>query len=266
MRLLRSLGTTKGRREANLFLVEGVRSIEDGLKSGVTPHIALYNSELLARTPRGNNLYAELSRLLQTGIMEGSERALKAAADTEHPQGIVAAFPLPEFPPTVEHEGLALVLVCDGISDPGNMGTLLRSAEAAGAHLVLAAQGCVDVFNTKVVRAAMGAHFRLPISQDLTWEQIAERLGANGVAPHTVYCTDADADRVYDKVDWQRGAALVVSNEAHGLSSEASELCSQGGGSIGIPMLGGTESLNAAVAGSIILFEAARQRRAKSHG
>jgi RNA methyltransferase, TrmH family len=265
VRALRDLGTGKGRRAAGQFLVEGVRGIEDGMRSGAKPEHVLYNSELLARTERGNNLFAALSRVVPGQVFEASERALKAAAQTEHPQGILASFAIPEWSWSAVTSERCLALICDGISDPGNMGTLLRSAEAAGADLVVAAEGCVDLYNPKVVRAAMGAHFRLPSLQDLRWDAIMQGLEQLGVGVEHVYCTDAAATRDYDAVDWTRSSAIIVSNEARGLSAEAQTACARGGGAIRIPMLGGSESLNAAVAGSLIMFEAARQRRQHEH-
>ena len=247
-------------------MVEGVRGIEDGFLSGTIPTLVLYNSRLLARTPRGMSLFTALNGAIPGHVFECSERALEAAAQTDHPQGIVAAFPMREWPPTLPDMTSPLFLVCDGISDPGNMGTLLRSAEAAGADAVFAVQGCVDIFNPKVVRAGMGAHFRLPIYQDLTWDDIGKRLAAHGLGQGRVFCTATGAALTYDEINWSAGSALIVSNEAHGISASAQALCETEGKAIGIPMHGGTESLNAAVAGSVILFEAARQRRSIGTG
>jgi TrmH family RNA methyltransferase len=261
VRSLRALASVKGRRESGQFLVEGVRSIEDGLQSGALPELVLYNSKLLERTARGNNLFAALNRAVPGQVFEGSERALAAAAQTEHPQGIIAAFSVPDWPSPLPVCEQPLILICDGVSDPGNMGTLLRSAEAARSDAVLAAQGCVDVFNPKVVRSAVGAHFRLPIYQDLSWEAIGAKLKGSGVAQERIFCTEAGAETAYYEIDWTSASALIVSNEAHGLSAEAQNLCASSGRALTIPMGGGTESLNVAVAGSIVLFEAARQRR-----
>jgi RNA methyltransferase, TrmH family len=261
VRALRDLSTGKGRRAAGQFLVEGVRGIEDGLRSGAKPELVLYNSDLLARTERGNNLFAALSREVPGQVFEASERALKAAGQTEHPQGILAAFAIPEWSWSSVASERCLALICDGISDPGNMGTLLRSAEAAGADLVIASEGCVDLYNPKVVRAAMGAHFRLPSLHDLRWDEIVHGLSEIGVGTERLFCTDASAARDYDEVDWNQSSAIIVSNEAHGLSVDARAVCAHSGGAVRIPMLGNSESLNAAVAGSLIMFEAARQRR-----
>jgi TrmH family RNA methyltransferase len=145
-----------------------------------------------------------------------------------------------------------LILLLDQVREPGNAGALLRSAEAAGADLVIFAPNTVDPFNDKAVRAGMGSHFRLPLQICRTWEQV---LGLLGDIP--LYLAEARADLAYDEMDWRRPAGLVVGGEADGASEEARRAATP----IAIPMLGDAESLNAAVAGAVILFEAARQRR-----
>jgi TrmH family RNA methyltransferase len=269
VKAIRALSTSKGRREQHRFLVEGVRAVEDGLRAGFEPEVVLYNGDLLNRTERG----AALLRILISQekaskgrlVLEAGERALEAASDTQHPQGIVAAFRMVEWPPPQPREVPPLLLVCDAIQDPGNLGTILRAAEAAGVHAVWLSPGCVDPYNPKVVRAAMGAHFRLPIFAESAWAVLPAQLAKLQSSEIGLFAADAGASKPYDAVDWTQPAALIVSNEAHGLSGEARQLAEQRGGFISIPMAGGTESLNAAVAAAIILFEAARQRRASEY-
>ena len=258
VKALRLLSTSKGRREQGRFLVEGIRLIEDGLVSGEFPVTCLYNYDLVGRTERGRMLLKKLSAANVT-ILEASERAIEAVSDTPHPQGIVAAFRFHNIEAPPKSDGSVLGLVCDAVQDPGNLGTLLRSAEAAGAVRVWLAPGCVDAYSPKVVRAAMGAHFRLPVISS-TWPEIRVEMEKLGI-PHTnLYATEAGADMTYDEVDWTSPSTLVISNEAHGLSQDGREAV-KSAQFITIPMSGHTESLNAAVAGSVILFEAARQRR-----
>jgi TrmH family RNA methyltransferase len=145
-----------------------------------------------------------------------------------------------------------LILIIDRLRDPGNLGTILRSAEAAGAGLVCLAPGTVDPYNPKVVRGAMGAHFRLPLANP-DWPAIANR-----VTGRAVWLADAAGDVTYDAVDWTQPSALVVGGETTGVGREASLLAT---GRVSIPMATGAESLNAAMAATVLLFEAARQRR-----
>lgn len=262
---LRALAVgSRQRREAGLFLVEGVRVVTDALDAGHVPQVVLYDPEALSKTERGRSLagrLASLPRSQQGRIFEATPRALAAASDTQHPQGVIAAFPLPVWPERQRGDKPALALICDDVQDPGNLGTILRSAEAAGVTALWLTKRCVDFYSPKVVRAGMGAHFRLPCFPEASWSDIEAGLSALGVERDRVYAADADAKVAYDQPEWSAPSALIVSNEAHGLGEEARMFASGGGGLISIPMLGGTESLNAAIATAVILFEATRQRR-----
>jgi TrmH family RNA methyltransferase len=145
------------------------------------------------------------------------------------------------------------VLVMDGISDPGNAGTLLRSAASSGVRTVLATRGSVDLFAPKVVRGGMGAHFRLKLATGVTWETIPAKLGEG----RAMVMAERDAVRPYYLFDWCRPAVIVVGSEARGSGPEARQLATE---MVSIPLEAGVESLNAAVAGSILMFEAKRQR------
>ncbi len=239
--------------------------VTDALDAGHIPQVVLYDPDALGKTERGRGLIQRLASLSRTGLgqaFEATPRALTAAGDTQHPQGVVAAFPIPNWPTPSPGDSPALAVICDDVQDPGNLGTILRTAEAAGVSAVWLTERCVDLYGPKVVRAGMGAHFRLPCFPEASWGDIEVGLGALNVERDSMYAADADAPFTYDQPDWSAPSALIVSNEAHGLSEEARLFASGGGGLISIPMLGGTESLNAAIATAVILFEAARQRRA----
>ena len=245
---IRSLAADrKDRRRERLFVLEGVRLVADALAQAGALELALYAPEQLGQTEAGRALLARLEG--QRWAHPASVQVVAAAADTVQPQGVVA---LARWP-AIEPGRPGIILVLDAIQDPGNMGTLLRSAEAVGVAEVLCAKGAVDLYSPKVVRAAMGAHLRLAMEQDLGWEQVGERLS---LIDH-VYAADMGAAMPYYAADWRQPAALIIGNEAHGLSDELRGLA---GKLIGIPMRGQAESLNAGVAGSVILFEALRQR------
>ncbi len=249
VKYVRSLYERPARYRERRFVVEGLRLVEEALRAGLQPALVFYTAEFAER-PEGRALLERVqgrgwpAELVAPHVME-------RISETVTPQGILAVLPFPE-PPAPAQLGLALIV--DGVADPGNLGTLLRSAEAAGVDLVLLSEGTTDVFNPKVVRGGMGAHFRLPMRWGMSWEEIA-----GAVRGLTVYLADVKGVRSYEAVDWTRPAALIVSNEAHGASPAARRLAHE---IIYIPMRGQTESLNVGVAGSIILFEAARQRRA----
>jgi TrmH family RNA methyltransferase len=174
---------------------------------------------------------------------------MKALSETETPQGILAV--LDEFPLSIP-ESLNFILIPDQIRDPGNLGTLLRTATVAGVQAVLLPPETTDAFAPKVVRSGMGAHFHLPI-HSMTWEEIEKMLK---VASLKVLIADMDGQSCWE-TDLRQPLALVIGGEADGASQSAHVLANQ---KISIPMNGSIESLNAGVAGSILMFETARQR------
>lgn len=246
------LDRRRTREEERRFVAEGVRLIEAALDAGVRPAAAFYVADLL-QSERGRALVARLKGLTET--VEVSAGVMDEMSDTETPQGIVAVLPFlsaAELRPA-DDDRPPLVLVVDGVRDPGNLGTLLRSAAAVGVSEVLLAPDTVDVYNPKAVRAGMGAHFILA-AEALPWERLAARLA--GLA---VRVAAARAQQPYDAVDWTVGAALIVGGEAEGASAEGRRIARE---EVMIPMRGSVESLNAAMAATVILFEAERQRRA----
>jgi len=233
------------RQREGRFVVEGTRLAEEVVRAGVRPALAFY-TEAWATSPAGRRLLPML-RPTDQGDWLVSEAVLAACSDTETPPGVLAVVPFLSIAPRP-----GLILILDQIRDPGNMGAILRSAEASGAGQVILAPGTVDLYNPKVVRGAMGAHFRLPVTI-LDWPAIAERI-----AGRAVWLADAAGEIVCDLVDWTVPSALIVGGEAAGAGDQAAALAT---GQVSIPMAGGAESLNAAMAATVILFEAARQGR-----
>ncbi len=231
-----------------MFVIEGVRLVEEALLSGTPIDTIAYEPEQLSSTERGVALLEQIGGRREAYAV--APEVLAGVSDTVTPQGIVAVVSWPE----VEGPRTGIQVVLDALQDPGNVGTLLRSADATGVAQVLCMSGTADLYAPKVVRAAMGAHFRLALRQDLHWEELEDAL----LPYDNIYVTDARAQMPYYAADWRQPAVLIVGNEANGVGDEARAWASK---SITIPMTPGVESLNAAVAGSVILFEAARQRR-----
>ncbi|HEX6909468.1 MAG TPA: RNA methyltransferase, partial [Longimicrobium sp.] len=180
-RLLRSLRQRKAREAEGLFLAEGVRAVEDLLASPLPIHLAVAASSL-GDTPRGQALLDVLAHE-RVALHEATGRELAALADTETPQGILAVAPIPSAglgALRVEDHDPAVVLVLDAVQDPGNFGTLARTAEALGAVGLVALPGTVDPWNPKSVRAAMGSTFRLPVVE-AGWDDLAPWLASHGV-------------------------------------------------------------------------------------
>lgn len=251
VKFARALNRRQIRYQERAFFVEGVRAVEDALASGAVPLTLFF----IEGTP-DPRVHALASTAAESGtqVFPSTEAVLHQITETEHPQGIAAIFPMPDLEIVVTPGTKPLVVVADTIRDPGNLGTLIRSALGSGANALFVTPGTVDPFNPKVVRAGMGAHFRLPF-RSYSWEELANVVPEFGQQ----IGADSTASITYDSIDWTQASTLIVGNETAGLSSEARELAS---GFASIPLLGGLESLNAGIAGSVILFEAARQRRA----
>ncbi len=248
VKYLRSLTDRKHRLREGRCVIEGARLIDDALAANLQPDWVFRAPRLL---PRANETLRRLAAR-QVEVIDVSDAVLKSCSDTDTPQGLIAVVPLPQLEFSHDPE---LIVIADALRDPGNLGTLLRSAAAADVDGVLLAPGTVDAYNAKVLRGAMGAHFRLPI-ESLAWTEIAER-----VRGRAVYLAEMNGDVAYTAVDWKKPSVLIVGGEAEGASDEALKLATR---RISIPLARGVESLNAAVAASVILFEAQRQRQQKT--
>jgi TrmH family RNA methyltransferase len=234
------------RWEEQLFVVEGVRLAEEALASACELRLLLYTEELDAR---GQGMVAAA---IEKGcpVEVVTSEVMRAASDTRSPQGLLLVVSIPNTPAP---QALTFVLIADGIRDPGNLGTLLRTASAAGIETVFLPPGAVDLYSPKVVRSAMGAHFHLPVYL-ATWAEIESRLREYRMR---VYLADARNGQVYSQVDWRPPLALIIGSEAEGASQSARIIPHT---RVSIPMASTSESLNAAIAAAILLFEAVRQR------
>lgn len=239
------------RAEYGLFVVEGIRLAEEALAAGLIPHTIFYNTQLSARG-------RELLSGFQAAGCETHEvipDLLNRLSDTETSQGILLIVSL-KTAPLPESTDLALII--DQVRDPGNMGTILRTAAAAGVRVVFITPGSVDPFMPKVVRAGMGAHFRLALVQ-ADWRQIKEYCSRNQPVPLNLLLADSGGGNGMWQTDLTTPTALVVGGEAEGASESAREFIDD---LVHIPMPGNFESLNAGVAASILLYEIIRQRSA----
>ena len=250
LKLVRTLqGRAKERREANAFVVEGVRLVEEAVKADWQFEFVLFSDGL---SERGKELVKTITAN-QIEVEETSGDLLQNLSETETPQGILAVLPLSNLPIP---DSPNFVLIPDQIRDPGNLGTLLRTAAAAGAQAALLPPETTDAFAPKVLRAGMGAHFRLPI-HSMTWDEIREYI-----KDLQIYLADMNGRSCWE-TDLHKPLALIIGSEAEGASEEARKLTAQ---KIAIPMPGNIESLNAGVAGSVLMFEVLRQRSLNTTG
>jgi RNA methyltransferase, TrmH family len=245
IQLVRSLlGRPKERHEIGAFVAEGVRLVEEAL-AAEWPFRFVLAGESLGK--RGRTLVADLqSRGVETQII--ADNLMQSVSETETSQGILAVLDHMRLPIP---QPLSFALILDQIRDPGNLGTLLRTAAAAGVEAVFLPPETVEAFAPKVVRAGMGAHFRLPI-HPLTWDEI--RANTHDLKIHLA---DMEGAISCWQADFRSPLALIVGGEADGASQPARQLATS---QVSIPMPGKTESLNAAVAGAILMFEVVRQR------
>lgn len=241
---MRSLGRRKARQAERAFLVEGRRLVEDAAQHGQI-------RSLLAREDIPQTWLDALS-IAPDRIRRVRADVFDAASEVEHAQGVAAMCEFPESD-RVLGDPNELVLILDRVRDPGNLGTALRSAAAVGIRSVLITRGTVDPFAPKVVRAGMGAHFRLAIGH-ASREALARIVGTGRDIVHA----DAGAAEVYTEYSWHDATALVIGGETEPLSADLAAIVTK---AVAIPMRAGMDSLNAGVAASVLLFEVQRQGR-----
>lgn len=244
--------TTKARRKQGLFVVEGWKMCTEMPREWLQ---AVYASEDFLE-----NIQKETRKEYEErGIFNPVARhVFLHMSDTKTPQGILAVGRQPVY--TLEEiaggSGAPMIAALEDVQDPGNVGTILRTAEAAGAAGVLLSRHSADLFNPKTVRATMGAIYRLPF---LYVEDLAETIQELKQGGYTVYAAKMQG-QFYDEKDYTKKTVFLIGNEGNGLTAQMQKAADE---PVCIPMAGKTESLNASVAAGILMYEAARQRRRK---
>lgn len=243
---LRRLHERKGRQQSGTFLAEGPDCVSAAIDAGWVREIVSTPDHPLAR------------RAISVGIdvHQADDRVIAAICDAQSPQGVVAECGIPKHSVDDVVSGQGPIVICDRLADPGNLGTIIRTAEAVGARGVMTTHGSVDAWNPKVVRASVGSIFRLPV---VSLPTAAEAIHAVRAAGWRTVALTADApDTVYSAVDalCESGGdteqvAWVVGSEAHGVAAEALEVADQ---LASIPMRASVESLNAAISVAICLY------------
>ncbi|BBB92837.1 MAG TPA: RNA methyltransferase [Methylomusa anaerophila] len=249
-----SLKQKKYRDELGMFVTEGVRLVEESLSSGWQISLCIYTPSAAKR----EKVNAMLERLaaMNCRLVQVPEEVYGKISDTEQPQGILTvikkqSFTLQEIVKSV----YPLLVILDGVQDPGNAGTIIRTADAAGCTGVVMLKGSVDVFCTKATRAAMGSLFHLPIVEGIAPEELVPKLHQNGIL---LYVTSLEGANMYYEANFRMPAAIMFGNEGSGISRELLDIAQT---RLNIPLYGKAESLNVSVAAGIILYEAVRQRR-----
>ena len=244
----RLVSKRREREAAGLYIAEGIRLTEEALAHAEDCVYLLWSAPL---SPRAE---APVKCFTNAGVPtdEIDPRLMGSIAGTESPQGVLAVMRMraQALPQKAD-----FVILADGIQDPGNLGTLFRTAAAANADAVLLMPGCADAFSPKVIRSGMGTHFRLPIIR-MNWDQAEkQRKKSSGMR---ILAADSDGGISCWETDMTGPTALIIGSEANGPCDRALELADA---RVLIPMPGQVESLNAGIAAGILIFEAVRQRK-----
>lgn len=255
IKLAAALRQKKYRDELGLFVVEGVRLVEEAVQSSWLVETCIYTVESLAQE-RVQKIVSQLEgencHMIQVPLA-----IYNKITDTQEPQGIMAivkkyAYTLADLFINSEKPFL---IVLDELQDPGNVGTIIRTAVAAGCTGVILTKGCTDVFANKAVRGSMGSVFHIPIVEGVTTSEVISFLAEHGIE---MLVTSLASSNLYFKVDFNKSLAIVFGNEGNGVSDQLVEHAQE---RIYIPLLGHVESLNVAACAAVVLYEVVRQRQ-----
>lgn len=251
------------RRKADVYLVEGRKMFLEAPEAELQEIFVADSLWERIETEEGAELDAQLKKRLRELDAEGripvflvTDEVLRKTADTQTPQGIVCVLKQKHY--TLEQlitKKNPLLVVLEDLQDPGNLGTILRTGEGAGITGVIMSKDTVDLYNPKTIRATMGSVYRVPFVYAEDLKQVLATLKEAGI---TSYAAHLKGTKYYDSFDFRKGTAFLIGNEGNGLQTETAE---QADAYLKIPMEGKLESLNAAVATSILMYEANRQRR-----
>ena len=234
----KSLLDKKGRSKVGEYIVEGIKSVNDAAEAGCEITAIIATEKQKENIPE--NTTADIY-IIADFLME-------KLSDTKSPQGIAAVIRRgSRMLPDISKEGL--YIYCDNVSDPGNLGTIIRTADSAGFNGVLLSSGCVDVYNPKTIRSCMGSFFHIPVYDNVAYEFLEEYSKQGKVYGGILTGNTVD----YREPSYDNKTIIVVGNEANGISDRVKKICIP----VKIPIYGKAESLNAAVAAALLMYEAA---------
>lgn len=243
--LLQLQKKARERTAQDVFVVEGIKMYQEVPKDRL---VQTYVSESFYKKKREYFTAEQPVTVL-------SDRVFESVSDTKTPQGVLCLVRQYHYELRDLFGICPLIMVLENIQDPGNLGTILRTAEGAGVTGILMSAGCVDIYNPKVIRSTMGSVYRMPFYYTQDLPQALNALKRNGILMYAAHLKGTDT---HDRQDYRRPSAFLIGNESRGLSEETAAFADT---YIRIPMCGRVESLNAAVASAILMYEANRQRR-----
>lgn len=242
---IKALALKKERQTSGEYTVEGIKQVNE----------AILSRKEIKSIVISEDFDITILKSSDYEIYKVPSFIFEKICDTKTPQGVLAVLKQ-EQTEKLEIKDKGLYLYCDGISDPGNMGTLIRTADAAGFDGVLMSQACVDLYSPKVVRSSMGSFFRMRVYQNINQSDLLcfKNKGVNLFGGALIENT-----KDYREADYSKTSIIIVGNEANGISDEVLSLCTP----VKIPIYGGAESLNVAVAAGILMYEAANSKKDK---
>lgn len=247
-----SLKLKKYREEKKQFLIEGIRFVDEAIREKVEI-VRVLISEKLLEVKGGKEILGRI----KAGHYETftlSDKLIRELSDTENPQGILAVVSMRSYELCDIIADNSFIIVIDSLQDPGNMGTIVRTADAAGATGIVFSKGCVDLYNPKVLRSTMGSIFHIPLYFSNNLTETIDTLKAKKIK---TYAAHLKGEQHYFNINMRDSVALIIGNEANGISDEVSL---HADALVKIPMPGKSESLNASVAASLLMYEVVRQR------
>lgn len=257
-RLIQLKNKARLRNEEGVFIVEGSRMF---LELPEEETAELYVTEAFLHFIKDKKRPTEQLKLFQDRYEVVSEAVFARISDTVTPQGVLAVVRQKKYAvedllsgQAVREQRAPLLLMIEDLQDPGNLGTMFRTAEAAGVSGIIMSRETVDIYNPKTVRSTMGSIFRVPFLYTDSMKEIIEDMRRRSIA---VYAAALHHSLCYTEADYKKGCAILIGNEGKGLRQETVEAATQ---ALSIPMQGKVESLNASVSAAVLLYEAARQR------
>ncbi len=239
---IKSLQDKKYRKKHSEYTVEGIKSVRDAIASG----------RKVKKVIISDSFEQEFDYPENTEVIQMSESLFNKLCDTQTPQGIMAVIAMEDFAGFIPDKDKAYIY-CDGVNDPGNLGTIIRTADAAGFGGVLLSKGAVDLYSPKTVRASMGSFFNIQVVTGLDIDDL-KAYKADGFELYGGALGENTID--YRSADMKKPTIIIVGNEANGITSEVQELCQ----CVKIPILGKAESLNVSIAAAILMYELVAQR------
>ncbi len=242
---IKGLQQHKNREKEGLFVVEGLRFVAE-----IPQNYSILFYAVSNRFQNKNDISVYQKR---SQVLVFADTIFSTMTDTEHSQGILAVCQKKENTEFYFKQN-GLYLLIEEVQDPGNLGTIIRTADACNVDAIFLSKGCVDLYNPKVLRSTMGSLFHVPIFRNVDFISSIDKMKQQNIL---VFAAHLKAKDYYYTANFKKGCAFLIGNEGKGISEEAAQKCSQ---LIKIPMLGQAESLNASVASAVLLYEAVRQR------